>query len=333
MTMLSHILSDLSKQVVADKMLKKTLETYAASGRKLLVITSFDNIENISGSFEIMKKLENNPELVEILKNMFVDEAPEDNLKQQEDTSEEIPIEDIFEENQQDKSEESETNHTTENNEEKTKLYTNKTFHLPKLVCPFKDKHCGWNKHVARDQTLLYLNVLNYGCGGEHTLKDTKHKKAEKPKWWPNSLNMDKYPHPSQASISANEDIIESILQYYGYDISTHCHTRKQFKQLGAKKRKAKKTLSMSIVEDDPSIVSVDFDSDKARPRGTSTSRKHKKYDLLEDEAEITNPSIVVVAPNSSSSKENYEEEIDYQKFIVQMEEEAKREREEKSKE
>ena len=66
MTMLSHILSDLSKQVVADKMLKKTLETYAASGRKLLVITSFDNIENISGSFEIMKKLENNPELVEI---------------------------------------------------------------------------------------------------------------------------------------------------------------------------------------------------------------------------------------------------------------------------
>ena len=45
---------------------------------------------------------------------MFVDEAPEDNLKQQEDTSEEIQIEDIFEENQQeDKSEESETNHIT----------------------------------------------------------------------------------------------------------------------------------------------------------------------------------------------------------------------------
>ena len=52
-------------------------------------------------------------------------------------------------------------------------------------------------------------------------------------------------------------------------------------------------------------------------PWGTSTSKKHQKYDLLEDEAEITNPSIVVVAPNFSSLKQNYEEEIDYQKFIV----------------
>ena len=315
---------------MADKLLKKNLETYVASGRKLLVITSFDNIKNISGSFGIMKQLENNPELVEILKNLFVDEAPEDNLKQQEDKSEENQ--------QEDKSEESETNHITKNNEETTKLYTNKTFHLPKLACPFKDKHCGWNKHVARDQTLLYLNVLNYGCGGEHTLKDTKHKKAEKPKWWPNSLNLDKYPHPSQASISANEDIIESILQYYGYNISTHCHTRKQFKQLGAKKRKANKTLSISIVEDDSSIVSVEFDSDKARPRGIPTSKKHKKKDFLDDEEEITNPSIVVVAANSSnhnvdSSKEKNEEEIDYQQFIDQMEEDAKKEREEKSKE
>ena len=45
----------------------------------------------------------------------------------------------------------------------------------------------------------------------------------------------------------------------------------------------------------------------------------------MEDEAKITNPSIVVVAPNSSSSKERNEEEIDYQTFIVSMDEEAKK--------
>ena len=50
------------------------------------------------------------------------------------------------------------------------------------------------------------------------------------------------------------------------------------------------------------------------------------------------NPSIVVVAANSfnqnvDSLKENNEEEIDYRNFLVQMKEEAKREREEKNKE
>ena len=57
----------------------------------------------------------------------------------------------------------------------------------------------------------------------------------------------------------------------------------------------------MSILEDDASIINAKFDSDKARPRGTSTSKKHKKCDLLEDKEEITNPSIVVVAANSSN--------------------------------
>ena len=66
--------------------------------------------------------------------------------------------------------------------------------------------------------------------------------------------------------------------------------------------------------------------------------KKHSKWNLLEDEEEIKkNPSIVLVAANSfnqnvDSLKENNEEEIDYRNFL-QLEEEAKREREEKYKE
>ena len=75
-----------------------------------------------------------------------------------------------------------------------------------------------------------------------------------------------------------------------------------------------------------------------ARPCGTSTLKKHSKWNLLEDEEEIKkNPSIVLVAANSfnqnvDSLKENNEEDIDYRNFL-QLEEEAKREREEKYKE
>ena len=60
------------------------------------------------------------------------------------------------------------------------------------------------------------LNVLLEGVGaptgGSRSFVDTKHKKAEKPEFWPDSLSFEKYSYPAVASIKENEDLIESIL-------------------------------------------------------------------------------------------------------------------------
>ena len=71
----------------------------------------------------------------------------------------------------------------------------------------------------------LYLNILEYGVGGNKSLVDGKNKTSEKPEWWDDANNFDKFTHPSKAKLNVNEDIIASILKYHGYDPEIHCLT------------------------------------------------------------------------------------------------------------
>ena len=210
-------LQELSKQVIADKMLKKNLENYVAGGdRSLLNVTSFNNTPEISVSPDIKAKLEEKPELEKMLKELF-----------------ESKVEIKVSEEKDNKTEDS------ENSKQQLFTVSDKGMgkNLPKLVCPFKDKKRGWNKSKARDQVLLYLNLLDYGHGGKRSLLTTKHKKAEKPEFWPDSISFIKYDHPSSATMSENEDLIESILHFFDYKVETHCN----FPTVESKPRKATK--------------------------------------------------------------------------------------------
>ena len=83
---------------------------------------------------------------------------------------------------------------------------------------------------MAQDQATLYLNLLDYGLVGYKSLV-TKYKTAQKPEWWDDDNNFEKYSHPSKAKLKVNEDVIASILTHYSM---MSIHTEK----LPYKKRK-----------------------------------------------------------------------------------------------
>ena len=213
-------LKDMTKHVVADKVFGKAIEDYGEkSCRNVLVVKEFDKRAEIIVSTNIAKKLEKKPELVKALQELFeVDDDDDDDYS----------------------------------------LCSNKKFHLPKLAVPFKDTSRGWNTEVAQDQATLYLNILDYGLGGTKRLVDTKYKTAEKPEWWDDDNNFEKYSHPSKAKVKVNEDVIKSILTHHNYDVNTHCEFPPQKeKKLRGKKKQAEKVLGESLIEDDPAIIDL----------------------------------------------------------------------------
>ena len=115
----------------------------------------------------------------------------------------------------------------------KQTLASNKELHLPKLFAPFKDKRRGWHIGTVREQAILYLNCLGYGHGGK-SLIDTKQKKAVKLDWFSAKLDFGQYEHPSKASLQSNEFLIEGILNFFGFNVLTHCN----FPPITAKKSK-----------------------------------------------------------------------------------------------
>ena len=121
----------------------------------------------------------------------------------------------------------------SEEPETKQTLASNKELHLPKLFAPFKDKRRGWHIGTVREQAILYLNCLGYGHGGK-SLIDTKQKKAVKPDWFSAKLDFGQYEHPSKASLQSNEFLIEGILNFFGFNVLTHCN----FPPITAKKSK-----------------------------------------------------------------------------------------------
>ena len=59
-----------------------------------------------------------------------------------------------------------------------------------------------------QDQATLYLNIMDFGWSQKKSLVNTKYKTAEKPEWWDEDNNFDKYSHPSKAKSKVNEHVI-----------------------------------------------------------------------------------------------------------------------------
>ena len=99
---------------------------------------------------------------------------------------------------------------------------------------------------------------MDFGWGGKKILVNTKYKSAEKPEWWDDDNNCEKYSHPTKAKLKVNEDVISSILKHYNYDVNTHCEIPPQKgKKSRGKKKPAGKILGESLLEDDPAIVEL----------------------------------------------------------------------------
>ena len=143
---------------------------------------------------------------------------------------------------------------------------------LPKLFASFKDK----SKENVQDQATLYLNILGYGKGGEKSLVDTPKEKSEKEDFWPDSVNFKKFGHPSKALIEANEDLIEIILEYFGYDKLTHC----DYPPIQEVKKRGKKPKpKQEGAEENKSKVKVK----EAKQGAEITTKTKKRVTFLEE--------------------------------------------------
>lgn len=140
------------------------------------------------------------------------------------------------------------------------------------------------------------MNLLDYGPGGSHSFVDTKHKKAEKPEFWPDSLSFEKYSYPAVASIKENEDLIESILDFYGYDIETHCH----FSKVKEKRQRKQKQTKQVIIE------GLKDKSDKEEESQNSDKEQEEQ-----EEEEETTKSKKKEKPKNKRKKVNFLDEED----------------------
>ena len=250
-------MKDMTKHVIADKIFGKAIEDYGErSCRNVLVVTEFDKRAEVIVSSKIARKLERKPELVKALQELFEIEDDEHD------------------------------DDTTDYN-----LVSNKKFHLPKLVVPFKDTSRGWNTEVAQDQATLYLNILDFGWGGKKSLVTTKYKSAEKPEWWDDDNNFEKFSHPTKAKLRVNEDVISSILKHYNYDVNTHCEIPPQkVKKSRGKKKPAGKILGESLLEDDPAIVELAVEKKLDDESGNVDEEVPIKRKITQNQKVVINP-------------------------------------------
>ena len=175
-------------EVVSDKKFAKAMTTYVQEERReLLSVTLFDGKSYFSASPKVAKLMEDNPEVMKKLVEIFEETLVVDNVE-----------------------------------EEKPEIKENQKTLLPPLFAPFQDKSRGWNRETVSEQVTLYFNILGYGYGGDKSLVTTKFKSSNKPAWFPSSVNFEEYIHPSHAKLKDNEDVIECLLTHFGLDPRKH---------------------------------------------------------------------------------------------------------------
>ena len=119
------------------------------------------------------------------------------------------------------------------------------------------------------------MNLLGYGNGGDKSLVDIKDKAADKPEWWNDDNNFEKFTHPSKAKRNVNEDVISAILHHYGYDVKTHCAFLSQNEQENHI-ASTSKVLGESILEEDPAILELGIAADMDNNTDIETANQIK---------------------------------------------------------
>ena len=137
----------------------------------------------------------------------------------------------------------------------------------------------------------------------------------------PDGVNFEKYDHPSHASIKTNEDVLESILSHFNYDVNTHCNYPEKINKKRTRKRLDKKKLATTegINENlESGAKELETNENKSETKQKSSSKKWKGDGFLDEDDEKSKPS-------SFGEKKSYEFETNViQKNIREREAFAK---------
>ena len=93
----------------------------------------------------------------------------------------------------------------------------------------------------------------------------------------PDGVNFEKYDHPSHASIKTNEDVLESILSHFNYDVNTHCnYPAKINKKRNRKRLDKKKSASTEGINEnlESGAKELETNENKSETKQKSSSKK-----------------------------------------------------------
>ena len=117
------------------------------------------------------------------------------------------------------------------------KYMTTEKVKFPPMFAKFKGRR--WTLGRARDQLLIYLNILGFGKGGSRKYRV----REDEPEGWPDEHSFVEFDHPSYAKLSTINDIIESLLNFHGYGDSIETHHIDDEPELAPKENKRRKTM------------------------------------------------------------------------------------------
>ena len=257
-TIAEHLKSQ-KDEVTADKVLTNHIKTYVEGHKRMyLGITKRHGQVIIKADNYRLELLNTYPDLKEALKALFVD----------------------FEDDDEDET-------VVKQLEEEENII------LPPLFCPFGDKTLGWNAKNVAKQTVVYLNILDYGKGCTASVAD---KKWSKPAFFPPGLSYQNYKHPTQATLEDNEDLIKGIFNYFNLDIKTYC--KSNVEQEIDNEKPEDNTDSDEVVQD----LNSNVESEKAGP---------KEKDLVVDVTEHSVNDVPYAEEDLSSSKQFTDTKLD----------------------
>ena len=109
----------------------------------------------------------------------------------------------------------------------------------------------------------------------------SKHKKAKKPEFWPDSLSFEKYSYPAAASIKENEDLLESILDFGKENRSK----KKQVTNEGLKKQEEESSSQHSDKKQEQDMEE-EIPEDKKREKYKNKRKTEHFLDNSDDESQ-----------------------------------------------
>ena len=178
-----------------------------------------------------------------------------------------------------------------ENDHEAMSYKTTEKITFPPMKVKFKGRR--WSLQVARDQLSIFMNILGFGKGGTKKFKVAAHE----PDGWPDEHSFEAFEHPSYANLNMVNDIIQSILDYHGFDAKSHPYTGEEPKTPPPKKKKKKvvKVVERMTVEevneeheeaneDDPNDNSITSDEESRPVVGPSRKRVLSPYEVMRED-------------------------------------------------
>ena len=168
-----------------------------------------------------------------------------------------------------------------------------------------------WTAQKARKQ----LNILGFGKTGTTKFKEP----SDDPAGWSEEHSFEAFGHPSYVNINVINDVLESILDYHGFDAKTHTFITEEHEAPPQKKRKraVAKTNKRTIEKEedlDPNVNSLTYEArEGGEPEERTVSKpKRKKSNgaKRKDDVAIEVPNQIEPCPYKVIQENNIQERL-----------------------